>query len=50
MNEKVREQLIAWAYRVEAHTDEGWNPVKAQDLIHDIVGIMRDDEHFLPRL
>ena len=46
MNTREQQQaLIEWAKRIEDITN-----LRSQDIIHDIAGIMRDDEHFLPRL
>jgi len=46
MNTREQQKaLIEWANRIEEITN-----LRPQDIIHDISGIMRDDEHFLPRL
>tara|TARA_R100000808_G_C2058169_1_gene90755 strand:- start:107 stop:247 length:141 start_codon:yes stop_codon:yes gene_type:complete len=46
MNTREQQQALSeWAKRIENITS-----LRAQDIIHDIAGIMRDDKHFLPRL
>ena len=49
MNEQVMTSFIEWAERVEKQTQEN-NLINAQDIVHDVFGMLRDDEHFLPRL
>mgnify|MGYP003676925011 FL=1 len=44
MKHEQQKALIEWARRIESEN------LRAQDIIHDIAGIMRDDEHFIPRL
>lgn len=38
-----------WAERIEQRTQEN-TLVRSIDIIHDIAGILTNDEHFLPRL
>lgn len=47
MKHKQQKALIEWANRIE--NCDTLN-LRATDIIHDIAGIMRDDEHFIPRL
>ena len=42
--------LYDWAARIEEHTQTEGSPLRAQDIVHDVCGLLRDDEHFLPRL
>lgn len=49
MNEQVMTSFIEWAERVEKLTQEN-SLINAQDILHDVFGMLRDDEHFLPRL
>tara|TARA_R110002020_G_scaffold27488_5_gene88562 strand:+ start:567 stop:731 length:165 start_codon:yes stop_codon:yes gene_type:complete len=41
--------VVDWAERIQMMTQEN-NPINAQDIVHDVFGMLRDDEHFLPRL
>ncbi len=43
--QEQQKTLIEWAKRVEDITN-----LRSQDIIHDIAGILRNDEHFIPRL
>jgi len=38
-----------WAKRIEARSQES-SVINSMDIIHDIAGILTNDEHFLPRL
>ena len=49
--DKVIELNREWAERVvEYNIDEGLDYVRMVDVVHDIKGILQEDEHFLPRL
>ena len=37
-----------WAISVAQHDSTG--DLRAQDIVHDVYGLMRDDDHFIPRL
>jgi hypothetical protein len=58
MNEQVMTSFIEWAERVEKLTQENslfmnnnmTNVINSRDILHDVFGMLRDDEHFLPRL
>ena len=39
-----------WAERVANTTNDTDTHIRAIDLVHDIAGILANDEHFLPRL
>ena len=38
-----------WAERVEKLTQEN-SLINSRDILHDVFGMLQDDEHFLPRL
>ena len=40
----------AWAERVANTANDTDTFIRSVDLIHDIAGILSNDEHFLPRL
>ena len=44
------EVLRQWAERVANTANDTDTNIRAIDLLHDIVGVLDDDEHFLPRL
>jgi len=44
------EVLRQWAERVANTANDTDTNIRAIDLLHDIVGVLADDEHFLPRL
>ena len=49
--DKVIELNKEWAERVVNYNiDTGLNYVRMCDVLHDINGILQEDEHFLPRL
>ena len=49
--EKVIELDKEWAERItEYNIDTGLDYVRMVDVVHDIRGILQEDEHFLPRL
>ena len=58
MNEQVMTSFIEWAERVEKLTQENslfmnnnmTNVINSRDILHDVFGMLQDDEHFLPRL
>ena len=39
-----------WAERVANTANDTDTNIRAIDLVHDIAGILANDEHFLPRL
>jgi len=39
-----------WAERVANTANDTDTHIRAIDLVHDIAGILANDEHFLPRL
>jgi hypothetical protein len=39
-----------WAQRVANTANDTDTNIRSQDIIHDILGILSNDEHFLPRL
>ena len=47
MNEQVMTSFIEWAERVEKLTQEN-SLINSRDILHDVFGMLRDDEHFLP--
>ena len=49
MNEQVMTNFIEWAERVEKLTQEN-SLINARDILHDVFGMLQDNEHFLPRL
>ena len=51
MNEAKLQALVKWAKRIEYNffIDPAVD-LRATDIVHDVAGIMRDDEHFVPRL
>jgi len=49
MNERTFTAVADWAERIQTMTQEN-NLINAQDIVHDVFGMLRDDEHFLPRL
>ena len=49
--EKVIELDKEWAERItEYNIDTGLDYVRMCDVLHDVNGILQEDEHFLPRL
>ena len=49
--DKVIELDKEWAERVvEYNIDKGLDYVRMVDVLHDVNGILQEDEHFLPRL
>ena len=49
--DKVIELDREWAKRVvEYNIDKGIEYFRMVDVVHDIRGILQEDEHFLPRL
>ena len=49
--DKVIELDREWVERiVEYNIDKGIDYVRMVDVVHDIRGILQEDEHFLPRL
>lgn len=49
-NERIRKNLHSWAERVTLKMSFRGQKLRAFDILHDLRGILRDDEHFLPRL
>jgi len=49
MNEQVMTSFIEWAERVEKLTQEN-SLINSRDILHDVFGMLQDNEHFLPRL
>jgi hypothetical protein len=49
MNEQVMTSFIEWAERVEKLTQEN-SLINSRDILHDVFGMLQNDEHFLPRL
>lgn len=49
-NERIRANLHEWAERVMMRMSFRGQKLRAFDVLHDLRGILRDDEHFLPRL
>jgi hypothetical protein len=39
-----------WAERVANTANDTDTNIRSQDIVHDILGILSNDEHFLPRL
>ena len=39
-----------WAKRVANTANDTDTNIRSQDIVHDILGILSNDEHFLPRL
>lgn len=48
--QRISENLRMWAERVAIRGSFENQKIKAYDMLHDVYGILRDDEHFLPRL
>ena len=49
--DKVIELNKEWVERVvDYNIDKGLNYVRMVDVLHDVNGILQEDEHFLPRL
>ena len=49
--EKVIELDKEWAERIsKTNIDKGLDYVRMVDVVHDIRGILEQDEHFIPRL
>jgi hypothetical protein len=42
--------LRQWAERVANKANDTDTKIRSIDLVHDIAGILANDEHFLPRL
>ena len=49
MTERTFTAVADWAERIQMMTQEN-SLIDAQDIVHDVFGMLRDDEHFLPRL
>lgn len=49
-NERIRKNLHVWAERVTLKMSFRGQTLRPFDVLHDLRGILRDDEHFLPRL
>ena len=49
MTSKTFTAVADWAERIQTMAQEN-NLINAQDIVHDVFGMLRDDEHFLPRL
>ena len=49
MTNKTFTAVADWAERIQTMTQEN-SLINAHDILHDVFGILRDDEHFLPRL
>lgn len=49
-DERIRKNLHLWAERVTMRMSFREQKLRAFDVLHDLRGILRDDEHFLPRL
>ena len=49
MNERTFTAVVDWAERIQMMTQEN-SLINAQYIVHDVFGMLRDDEHFLPRL
>lgn len=47
---RVRKNLHLWADRVLLRMSFQGQKLRAFDILHDLRGILRDDEHFLPRM
>ena len=49
--EKAIELDKEWAERIsKTNIDKGLDYVRMVDVVHDIRGILEEDEHFIPRL
>tara|TARA_R100000458_G_C8033236_1_gene87816 strand:+ start:247 stop:465 length:219 start_codon:yes stop_codon:yes gene_type:complete len=49
--DKVIELNREWAERVvEYNIDKGLDYVRMVDVLHDVNGILQEDEHFVPRV
>jgi len=48
--ERIRKNLESWAHRVVLRGSFSAQKLRAFDILHDLRGILNDDEHFLPRL
>lgn len=49
MTEQTFTAVADWAERIQTMSQDN-NLINAQDVVHDVFGMLRDDEHFLPRL
>jgi len=49
MTERTFTAVADWAERIQMMTQDN-DLINAQDILHDVFGMLRDDEHFLPRL
>lgn len=49
-NERIRKNLHLWAERVTMRMSFRGQNLRPFDVLHDLRGILNDDEHFLPRL
>lgn len=49
MTEQTFTAVADWAERIQTMAQEN-SLINAQDIVHDVFGMLRDDEHFLPRL
>mgnify|MGYP005694806505 FL=1 len=49
MTSKTFTAVADWAERIQTMTQEN-RIINSQDIVHDVFGMLRDDEHFLPRL
>ena len=49
--EKAIELDKEWAERIsKTNIDKGLDYIRMVDVVHDVNGILQEDEHFLPRL
>ena len=44
------EIFVQWSERVANTANDTDTNIRSQDIVHDILGILSNDEHFLPRL
>ena len=49
MTEQTFTAVADWAERIQMMTQEK-SGINSQDRVHDVFGMLRDDEHFIPRL
>ena len=49
MTEQTFTAVADWAERIQTMTQEN-SLINSQDIVHDVFGMLRDDEHFIPRL
>jgi len=50
MSYKQFEIFRQWSERVANTANDTDTNIRPQDIVHDILGILSNDEHFLPRL